>query len=271
MRQLEPTVAPGVRGAIWAPGDHQVDNRLLVAALLDAAAGRGCGVHRDRRRAPSMLGRRGVRASRLRRRRRRCAPGAVVLAAGCWSGAAGRAARRRGARRATGEGTDPAPAALPSAPRCSTATVRGLVQGSSVYVVPRADGTVVVGATVEERGFDTAVTAGAVYELLRDAHRVVPGITEMVLAEAQRRPAPGLPRQRPHRGPAAVDGVDGLVLATGHYRQGILLAPLTADGRGRHRRRATSRPPRWRRSAPAASSPRGARRPVTEVPCWRRG
>ena len=78
-----------------------------------------------------------------------------------------------------------------------TRTVRGIVQGSSVYVVPREDGTVVVGATVEERGFDTAVTAGAVYELLRDAHRVVPGITEMVLGEVTAGLRPGSPDNAP--------------------------------------------------------------------------
>ncbi len=104
-----------------------------------------------------------------------------------------------------------------------------MVQGTSVYVVPRADGTVVVGATVEERGYDTTVTAGAVYELLRDAHRVVPGVTEMVLGESAAGLRPGSPDNAPVVGPASVQGADGLVVATGHYRQGILLAPLTAE------------------------------------------
>jgi glycine oxidase len=107
-------------------------------------------------------------------------------------------------------------------------TVRGIVQGSSVYVVPRENRTVVVGATVEERGFDTAATAGAVYELLRDAHRVVPGITEMVLGEVSAGLRPGSPDNAPIVGRASVGGVDGLVVATGHYRHGILLTPLTA-------------------------------------------
>ncbi len=109
-----------------------------------------------------------------------------------------------------------------------TRTVRGIVQGASVYVVPRQDRTVVVGATVEERGFDDEVTAGAVYELLRDAHRVVPGITEMILGEVSAGLRPGSPDNAPIVGPAAGEGVEGLVVATGHYRQGILLAPLTA-------------------------------------------
>ena len=109
-----------------------------------------------------------------------------------------------------------------------TRTVRGVVQGSSVYVVPRENGTVVVGATVEERGYDTTVTAGAVYELLRDARRVVPGITELELVETRAGLRPGSPDNAPIVGSAADGGVDGLVVATGHYRQGILLAPVTA-------------------------------------------
>jgi len=88
---------------------------------------------------------------------------------------------------------------------------------------------VVVGATVEERGFDATATAGAVYELLRDAHRVVPGITEMVLGEVATGLRPGSPDNAPMVGRASVRGVEGLVVATGHYRQGILLAPLTAQ------------------------------------------
>jgi glycine oxidase len=105
-------------------------------------------------------------------------------------------------------------------------SVRGLVQGTSVYLVPRADGTVVIGATVEERGFDTTVTAGAVYELLRDARRVVPGITEFELVEARAGLRPGSPDNAPIVGPSSIAG---LLLATGHHRNGILLAPLTAD------------------------------------------
>jgi glycine oxidase len=105
-------------------------------------------------------------------------------------------------------------------------SVRVHNQGSSVYIVPRADGTVVVGATVEERGFDTTVTAGAVYELLRDARRVVPGIAELELVEARA----GLRPASPDNGPlVGATSVPGLVLATGHYRNGILLCPLTAD------------------------------------------
>ena len=224
-RQLEPSIAPGVRAAIWTPGDHQVDNRLLVAALLDAATGAGAVLHQERAAAlecasGSVSGVHLDGGKTLR-------AGAVVLAAGSWSAQLG------------GLPAGAAPAVRPVKGQilrllpCErapvlTRTVRGIVQGSSVYVVPREDGTVVVGATVEEKGFDTAVTAGAVYELLRDAHRVVPGITEMILGEVTTGLRPGSPDNAPIVGPAAIPGVDGLVVATGHYRQGILLTPLTA-------------------------------------------
>jgi glycine oxidase len=105
-------------------------------------------------------------------------------------------------------------------------TVRGLAHGFAVYLVPRADGRVVVGATVEERGFDVSVTADAMYTLLRDARRLVPGITELEVLEFLAALRPGTPDNAPLLGPS---GVAGLVLATGHYRNGILLTPITAD------------------------------------------
>jgi glycine oxidase len=150
---------------------------------------------------------------------------AVVLAAGCWSGTV--AGLPAGAvppvRPIKGQilrlGGDPERPLL-------RRSVRAVVQGASVYLVPRTDGTVVVGATVEERGFDSTVTAGAVYELLRDARRVVPGVTELELLEARAGLRPGSPDNAPMVGATTVAG---LILATGHYRNGILLSPLTAE------------------------------------------
>ncbi len=103
--------------------------------------------------------------------------------------------------------------------------MRGLVHGRSVYLVPRRDGSLVVGATVEERGVDTTVQAGAVHELLCDARAIVPGVDELELREAAAGLRPGTPDNTPRIG---WSGIDGVVLATGHYRNGILLAPLTA-------------------------------------------
>jgi glycine oxidase len=105
-------------------------------------------------------------------------------------------------------------------------TVRGIVRGCSVYLVPRESGELVIGATQEDLGTDTRVTAGGVWELLRDARTIVPGITELELAEAVAGLRPGTPDNAPVLGPSALPG---LVLATGHFRAGVLLAPVTAD------------------------------------------
>ena len=152
----------------------------------------------------------------------------VVLAAGCWSGTVGGLPDGAVPRLRPVKGEILRLSGARGAPVLGR-TVRAMVHGASVYVVPRADGSVVVGATVEEQGYDTSVSAGAVYELLRDAHRVVPGVTEMVLDEASAGLRPGSPDNAPLIGPVAVPGAPGLVLATGHYRHGILLTPLTAD------------------------------------------
>jgi glycine oxidase len=100
-----------------------------------------------------------------------------------------------------------------------------VVRTAEVYIVPREGGELVVGATVEERG-DTAVTAGGVLDLLRAAYEVLPGVTELELVEATAGLRPGTPDNRAFVGP---DRLAGLVWATGHWRNGILLAPLTAD------------------------------------------
>jgi len=149
----------------------------------------------------------------------------VVLAAGCWSGLV--------------EGLPPelVPAVRPvkgqivtlrdpSGTRFMERTVRGMVRGKTVYLVPRDDGRVVVGATVEEMGYDTRVTAGGVSRLLRDGAALVPAIEELDLAEARAGLRPGTPDNLPMIGES---GQPGLVVAAGHYRNGMLLAPVTAD------------------------------------------
>jgi glycine oxidase len=106
-------------------------------------------------------------------------------------------------------------------------TIRAYSRGSEIYLVPREGGReVVLGATVEELGFDHRVTAGAVYELLRDGRTVLPMIGEYALAETSVGWRPGTPDNAPILGRC---DLDGLVLATGHYRNGVLLTPITAD------------------------------------------
>jgi glycine oxidase len=96
-----------------------------------------------------------------------------------------------------------------------------------VYIVPRADGRVVIGASSEEAGFDRTPRAGVVYELLRDAVAIVPELAEADFEEVCTGLRPGSADNAPLIGP--VDGAEGLVLASGHFRNGILLTPLTAD------------------------------------------
>jgi glycine oxidase len=101
-----------------------------------------------------------------------------------------------------------------------------IIASERIYLVPRTDGRLIAGATQEERGFDTTVTAGGVHELLREAYRVLPDVAEMELVGMVAGLRPGTPDNLPIVGRGAVDG---LVLATGHFRNGIMLAPITAD------------------------------------------
>ncbi|HJZ37847.1 MAG TPA: FAD-dependent oxidoreductase, partial [Solirubrobacterales bacterium] len=101
-----------------------------------------------------------------------------------------------------------------------------IIASERIYLVPRTDGRLIAGATQEERGFDTTVTAGGVHELLREAYRVLPDVAEMELVGMVAGLRPGTPDNLPIVGRGAVDG---LILATGHFRNGIMLAPITAD------------------------------------------
>jgi glycine oxidase len=150
----------------------------------------------------------------------------VVVAAGCWSGSVaglpdGLAAAVRPVKGQLLRLR--VPAGMPPVLRH---TVRATVRGADVYLVPRADGEMIVGATSEERGTDRTVTAGAVHDLLHDAMSVLPVTSELVLAEACAGLRPGTLDNGPVVG---ATGVDGLLMATGHYRNGILLSAVTAD------------------------------------------
>lgn len=218
-RRLEPMLAPSVRGGLLAAGDAWVDPRRVAAALLAALERRGVPLVRARVTALLREGEgeggavRGVLLDQ--------APGelradGVVLAAGAWSAELAdvevRPVKGQIIRLRSPE---------PLLSRC----VRGTVHGAYVYLVPRGDGELVVGATQEELGFDTRVTAGGLYELLRDARELVPGVTELEVADVVAGLRPGTPDNVPYIGPS---GTPGLTLATGHHRGGVLLAPLTA-------------------------------------------
>jgi glycine oxidase len=222
-RRLEPALAPAIRSGLFVAHDHQVDNRLLTRALL--AACERTGVVMRRSRVLSVNIDRDTVSGLVLDDGASLPAGTTVLSAGSWSAGIG------GLPAAAVPPVRPVKGQIlrltaPTDPPYMTHNVRGIVQGSQVYLVPREAGEIVVGATAEERGFDTAVTAGGVRALLRDAHALFPDIGELTLSESIAGLRPGSPDNAPILGPAAVDG---LVLATGHYRNGILLTPVTAD------------------------------------------
>jgi glycine oxidase len=230
-RSREPLLSPGISCAFDIPADHQVDPRLLltrIAGVLDAEGGSFV-----RRRAAGLLWQDGKVAG--------------VRLAGGGSVRAAETVIANGLGAAALEDL-PAGLALPLRPVYGdilrlrvpprllpllTATVRGMVRGVPVYIVPRQDGTVVIGATQREDGPSDphAVSAGGVYQLLRDAQQLVPAVAELELLEATARARPGTPDNAPLLGRVArPDGGDvpGLIIATGFFRHGVLLTPAAA-------------------------------------------
>jgi glycine oxidase len=213
-RELEPGLSPRVAGGILASQDHQVEPRSAVRALIRAIEHSNgellahtevdeVQVEHGRATGLRLAGGTTLNAGR------------VVIAAGCWSG---------------GLGLPDAPPVRPVKGQIlrlrGTQPAERIVRTPRCYVVPRESGEVVIGATVEERGFDTRVTAGGVYRLLEAAWEVLPDIGELELVETCAALRPGTP----DNGPAVGTGVvDDLIWATGHYRNGILLAPITGE------------------------------------------
>jgi glycine oxidase len=221
LRWLEPALGPDVRGGLTVPDDLAVDNRTLLAALRTACDRAGVALIGTAARAVLDDGAQVVGV--------RCADGAeraattVLVCAGAHSATLHpaleglvRPVKGEILRLATRPGAFPPP----------RRTVRALVDGHPVYAVPRDAGGLVVGATQTETGFDTAVTVGGVRDLLRDAERILPGIAEYALVESAAGLRPGSPDNVPLIG---VVGPEGLLVATGHHRNGMLLAPVTAD------------------------------------------
>jgi glycine oxidase len=219
-RDLEPSLAPDIGPGLHAKEEAEVDPRALLRALHRACERTGVNVFLDAEVTALCLTDDAVAGIALASGER-IAASRVVVAAGCWSGGAPwlPAEVRPPVRPVKGEvvrlrdsGREP--------------ILGRIVGGERAYIVPRESGEVVVGATVEERGFDTTVTAAGVHELLREAYRTLPGIAELEFVEARAGLRPGTPDNAPIIGATALDG---LILATGHYRNGVLLAPITAE------------------------------------------
>jgi glycine oxidase len=219
-RELEPGLAPACAGGILAPRDGAVDPRVLLAALTAAVERAGGQLFIEAEVTEALIEDRRV-AGVLTADGREHRAGQVVLAAGAWSGAAPWLPPEARPPVRPVKGQILTLRGSPDQPVC-----RRIVVSERVYLVPRPDGRLIVGATVEERGFDVQVTAGGVHELLREAYRALPDVAEMELVETVAGLRPGTPDNAPLVGPA---GLDGLVLATGHYRNGILLTPITAE------------------------------------------
>ncbi len=219
-RRLEPALAPTLRLALEIPDDHAIDPRKLTAALARALTGaggelrlgaavRGVSISNDR-----VTGVRLDDGSEI-------AAESVVVAAGPWSSAL--------------DGV-PDGARIPIHPikgqilrlhdPAGAGMLTRVLRTGGGYLVPRGDGRYVLGATMEERGFDTTVTAGGVYDLLRNAFELLPSVTELVIDELSAGLRPATPDNAPAIGPGSVPG---LHWAVGHYRHGILLTPITAE------------------------------------------
>jgi glycine oxidase len=219
-RRREPHLRPGIPGAVLSLRDHQVENRLLGCALAEAARRAGAVLYEHRpvhevefanEHACGVVTERGYDRADV-----------VVLAAGAWSREIGGIPRSHLPPVRPIKGQMLALRMNPEAPLLRH--VMWLPRGG--YLVPRRDGRLIVGGTVEERGFDDSVTAGGLLALIEGAWRAVPAIEELPFDEAWVGFRPGSRDDAPMLGPS---GIDGLVIATGHHRNGILLTPITAQ------------------------------------------
>jgi len=216
-RRLEPGLSTDVAGGFVAPGEAEVDPRTVVRALRAACARAGIGVI-DGRIAEVLVGPGGgARGLRLEGGRELRA-GTVLLAAGAWIGALVPDGVEVPVRPVKGE-------IVRLRARPGEGPCERIVGAERVYVVPRAGGEVVVGATVEDRGFDVRVTAGGVHELLREAYRALPEVAELELIGCEAGLRPTTPDNAPVIGWTAIER---LMVAGGHHRNGVLLTPLTA-------------------------------------------
>src|SRR5829696_7012062 len=213
-RRLEPGLSPRIAGGILAHGDGQADPRATARALADVVAEIELGadveaIEHDQGRVT------GVRTSAGL-----VECDAVVVAAGAWSPSL------------APDGTGPP--VRPVKGQILELRVRGamdepftrVIRSPRCYLVARGDGRVMLGATMEEQGFDTTVTADGVYRLLEAAWEVLPEVGELELVAAGAGLRPGTPDNAAVVGPGELDG---LVWATGHWRNGVLMTPLTGE------------------------------------------
>lgn len=222
-REIEPVLSPRVTAAIHCTTDYQVDNRQMVTALQCAYQAYGGVLHEnsavqrivtENRIATGVQTQDGFQAADV-----------VLLSAGCWS------AQVDGLSETIRPPIRPVKGQMLALQMEEGIAINSVIRTvrarypTSVYLVPRTDGRLIVGATSEEMGFDTRLTVGGVFELLRGAWEAVPGIYELPILETWAGLRPGSRDNAPILGETPVDN---LIYATGHYRNGILLTPITA-------------------------------------------
>ena len=222
-REIEPLLSPKITAAIWSKDDHQVDNRAMVEALIEAF-----------RRADGMLHEEtpvdkieivNGKAEGIWIKGTLEEADVIVLAAGCWS------SDIDGLPKAVQPPVRPVKGQMLALQMEEGIVLEKVIRAprakypTDVYLVPKDDGRLVIGATSEEMGFDTRLTAGGLFELLRGTWEAVPGIYDLPVIETWAGLRPGSRDNAPILGET---GVENLIMATGHYRNGILLTPITA-------------------------------------------
>ena len=223
-REIEPALSPRVTAAIRCESDHQVDNRLMVKALQRAYQRCGGALHENNT-VETIHIENGIATGIKTQDGEKHNAGVIVLSAGCES------AQIQGLPDDIRPPVRPVKGQMLALQMEAGITVKNVIRTvrarypTSVYLVPRTDGRLIVGATSEEMGFDTRLTAGGVFELLRGAWEAVPGIYELPLLETWTGLRPGSRDNAPILGETPVEN---LIYATGHYRNGILLTPITA-------------------------------------------
>ena len=224
VREIEPALSPRVTAAIRCESDHQVDNRLMVKALQRAYQRCGGALHENNA-VETIQIENGVATGIKTQDGAKHNADVILLSAGCES------AQIQGLPDAIRPPVRPVKGQMLALQMEAGITVKNVIRTvrarypTSVYLVPRTDGRLIVGATSEEMGFDTRLTAGGVFELLRGAWEAVPGIYELPLLETWTGLRPGSRDNAPILGETPVEN---LIYATGHYRNGILLTPITA-------------------------------------------
>ena len=223
VREIESALSPRVSAAIQCESDYQVDNRLMVTALKSAYLRNGGVLHENN--PIEKIHVENCQAQGIETREGFHRGDMVILSAGCWSSQIDGIpdSIRPPVRPVKGQMM-----ALQMEDGISINSVIRTVRArypTDVYLVPRTDGRLIIGATSEEMGYDTRLTVGGMFELLRGAWEVVPGVYELPILESWAGLRPGSRDNAPILGKTPVEN---LIYATGHYRNGILLSPITA-------------------------------------------